>query len=203
MPADALLDETIQRRPAVWCGQIESRIVSLAGVEFDRHLHVTDVRAIGPRDELLQSEAFRADAQRTGDGYRSFLRIPLARPDPQAGCLGGRDKSAQWEAGTTWRRGAEHLDDLIADRRNAQSLFCEDRRRDAALLAEETEQHVLRPAMFVQQSVGFLPGVREYRLRFVAERHLVRLRCDGATRRAGVDLAAHSVHGAVRAGGSR
>jgi hypothetical protein len=50
---DAFLDETIQRGPAVWGGQIESRVVSLAGIEFDWHLHVSNVSAVGPGDEFL------------------------------------------------------------------------------------------------------------------------------------------------------
>src|SRR5688572_27541397 len=50
---DAFLDEAIQRGPAVWGGQIETRIVSLAGIEFDRHLHASNVSAVGPGDELL------------------------------------------------------------------------------------------------------------------------------------------------------
>src|SRR5262245_36570746 len=94
---DPLLDEAVQRWPAVWRGQVEPGVVPFARVEFSGHLYVADVSAICPRDELLQREAVGADAQRTRDGDRAVLWTSLAWPDPQAGCFDRRDNSIEWK----------------------------------------------------------------------------------------------------------
>jgi len=98
----------------------------------------------------------------------------------------GRQRHAEWKRDRGNRRCAEHLDDLIPNRIDAQTQFAEDRRSRAAILSEQPEEQVLGSNVTVQQPVGFLRGVTQGANGFLAERHFARLRQRRKLRRAGV-----------------
>ena len=76
--ADAVLHETVQRRPALWGRELEPHVISLACVELGGKLHVSRIGAIGPGDELPQRETFSADTPGARDCFGCVLRAAPA-----------------------------------------------------------------------------------------------------------------------------
>jgi hypothetical protein len=185
---ETILEQPVDCRPALRRRQIEPGVVPLAIIEVRRQLHVPDIRAIRPGNELSQRETVGAHTVRGAHDERSLTALAPTRRHVKRASAAGRAPRKR-KRHPRDRRAAEHRYDPIANRSETKPVLVQDNRGDAAVFPQKTQEQMLCSDMTVEEPIGFLSGVLEDLPGLVAEGHIGRFRRDGTPCGTRLDLA--------------